>query len=118
MPLVNLTLETLGDLNSGMAGAVIDAALKEAVRDTDDRGGDKKPRKVQITVTMLKIGDESVAVDVDAKCVLPAYHTESTVAKLSYAGPGAPGLLFQSENHARPDQAPLPFEGGDAKKAE
>lgn len=94
MPAVPLTLATLGELNNGAAEAIVNAALAAAVRDTDDRGGDDKPRKVTITVTLTKISESDVAVEVDAKATVPAYRTDRTIGRLGYADKGV-SVLFQ-----------------------
>lgn len=109
MPAVDLSLATLGELNNGVAGAVINAALLAAVRDTEDRGlEDKKPRKVTITVSIEKIAEESVQVEVEAKTSLPAYRTDKTIGTLGFTGKD-PVVKFQPMSGARPDQETFPF---------
>lgn len=49
-----LSLENLGELDGGRAAGIINAALKQAVSDLDDRGDDFKAREVTITVRMEK----------------------------------------------------------------
>jgi len=39
-----LTCETIGDLDGGAPRAIIDAAIREALQDLDDRGDDGQPR--------------------------------------------------------------------------
>lgn len=109
MPKTNLNLESLGDLSDGRARAIIDAALKAAVRDLDDRGRDGKPRKVVITVEMvMDETGELVTTDVQAEAKIPAYRTPATMANVKVKD-GEIGLFFQSENRERPDQDTFPY---------
>lgn len=83
---VPLNLATLGQLSNGAAGLVIDAAMRSAVRDTEDRGNDKKPRKVTIEIELRKLNDETVSAAVRAKTTLPPYLTEPTIAAIRIDG--------------------------------
>lgn len=67
-----LTLSTLGELAGGQAEATVNAALRAALRDTEDRGADKKPRKVVIEVELKKLSADAVSATVRAfvKCAL------------------------------------------------
>jgi hypothetical protein len=111
MSAVQLALINLGELANGAAGAVIDAALQAAIRDTEDRGlEDGKPRKVTITISLTKIDDETVTAEVEAKTSVPAYKPKKTVLNISYAGAGkVPALLFQPASADRADQETFPF---------
>ncbi len=104
---VNLTLETLGQLASGQAEAVVNAALRNALRDTEDRGDDKKARKVTITVEMKKIGKDSIGISVGCKPTLPNYQTDSTVADLFINERGNPEAAFSPVAPSNPDQGEL-----------
>ena len=83
---VSLTLASLGGLASGQAEGIINAALRAAIRDTEDRGSDKKKRKVTIEVEFAKLGDENVTTSVRAKTTLPPYQTSDTVGNLKVDG--------------------------------
>lgn len=61
---VDLNLENLADLDNGTAGIVINSALRSAIRDTEDRGDDRKARKVTIEVNMVKSGDDHISATV------------------------------------------------------
>lgn len=98
-----LDLESLASLDQGAAGAIIEAALREAVADLDDRGQDKKPRQVSITVTLLQLENGQVAVDVDAAAKLPRRRTASTFCRLQKQARGA-ALTFQEFAPEHPDQ--------------
>lgn len=113
MAAVELSHLTIGMLDNGAAGLVIDAAIKEAMADVDDRGSDGKPRKVVITLTMGKDGP-NVFTEVDAKATIPARRTHATVGKLKQDGMRSQ-MLFQPDAADNPDQESLPFEGRKAK---
>lgn len=81
-----LDLSTLGRLANGVSAAVINAAIRAALRDTEDRGSDKKARKVTIEIEMKKLNDESITAAVKAKTTLPPYLTEPTIAHLKIDG--------------------------------
>ena len=100
---VALNLASLGDLSAGQSRAVIDAAIRAAVRDTEDRGSDKKKRKVTIELELGKVG-ESVTATVRAKTTLPPYQTEPTVGALTPDGKGGFGVEFNPNAPGNPDQ--------------
>lgn len=106
MSKVSLSVDNLADLSGGAAGAVINAALRAALRDTEDRGADKKARKVTIELEMKKIG-ESVAVTVKAKTGLPPYLTDTTIGSLEMDGK-QPVMRFNPDSPGNPDQQTLP----------
>lgn len=101
---VNLSLATLGELAGGQAAAVVDAALRSALRDTEDRGSDKKSRTVTITVVMGKIGTDKVGVGLKAKTSLPPYVTDDTIGDLSVNDRGNPECAFSPVSAENPDQ--------------
>lgn len=117
MPQVNLTIDTIGDLDDGMARAVINECLRKAREDADDRGDDEKVRKVIIQVTMEKLKDKPTCViGYQAKAVIPDYVGGNTIGRLAVNVKGkAHELVFQSENAENPDQSTLPFEEGETK---
>lgn len=107
MAKVSLSLATLGDLSDGRARLVIDHAISRAMKDLEDRGDDGKPRKVVVTLEMVKEPNSSaVTMDVTAEFRSPAYRTPATVGNLPISA-GEPSLFFQSENATRPDQGTL-----------
>lgn len=101
---VALTLDSLGELSSGQAGVAINAALAAAVRDTEDRGSDKKARKVVIEIELKKLGDENVTATVRAKTAIPPYQTEQTVGNLRLKQGGGVEMEFNPLNGENPDQ--------------
>jgi len=105
--LENLNLDTLGHLSNGAARAIIDAAIIEAVCDLDDRGTDKKPRKVQIVLELCMLDNGQVAVGVDAQAVLPKRRTPATFAQIKREGVRT-NLTFNALARLEPDQ--LTFE--------
>lgn len=90
-----LSLETLGELDSGAAGVVIDAAIRTAVADIDDRGEDGKPRKVVIELTLSKMDNGLLAAHVEADARLPKRRTNSTLGKVSVSR-GQPSMVFSA----------------------
>lgn len=104
---VKLTLATLGDLAGGQAEAIVNAALRAALNDTEDRGADKKARKVTIEVEMKKIGNDGVAVSLKATPKLPSYATDSTVGEILIGDKGQAEMAFSPTVSDRADQPPL-----------
>jgi hypothetical protein len=102
-----LSLETIGKLANGQAAATINAALRAAVRDTEDRGDDKKPRKVTIEVELKKFGAEGVTATVKAKTTVPPYVTDPTVGTLGFSD-GEAEVMFSPASASNPDQPALP----------
>jgi len=112
-----LTCDSLGELNHGLARGVIDAALRMAVADLNERGSeDDKVRKVIITVEMERMTDDDIAVRVDVGTKLPAYRTDATICRLNYDD-GELGAKFEPESPKNPDQKTIPFDEP-KKKAE
>lgn len=105
-----LTLETIADLSEGQAAATVNAAIRAALTDCEDRGSDKKPRKVNIELEFVKIGDQ-VACKVKAKTTVPPYVTEPTVGEFAINGRSAEMRFRPASN--RIDQPNLPHTGKD-----
>ncbi len=105
-----VTLANLGELAGGQTQAIVDAALRAAVRDTEDRGADGQPRKVTIEVTLKKVGRDGSGVTVGVKAMpkLPPYATDPTFAELGVGDRGQPELNFSPVAPENPDQPPLP----------
>lgn len=103
-----LSLDTLGQLAGGQAKATVNAALRAALRDTEDRGSDKKARKVTIEVELKKIGD-SVSCVIKAKPTLPPYVTDPTIGDLTVGDRGQPEMSFSPVAPDNPDQPGLPI---------
>jgi hypothetical protein len=106
---LTLNLATLGDLSEGYAQAVIDQAIKAAIRDTEDRGKDKKERKVVITLRIKKIGDSGVVVAVEAEPKVPKYLTPETIGDIHVTDGGRNAeMRFSSASAENPDQPAIP----------
>lgn len=105
-----LTLETIADLSEGQAAATVNAAIRAALTDCEDRGSDKKSRKVTIELEFKKVG-ESVAAVVKAKTTLPPYVTEPTIGDFAINGRSAE-MKFRATSR-RVDQPNLPHTGRD-----
>ncbi len=105
----SLTLDTLGQLAAGQAETIINAALRTALRDTEDRGADKKPRKVTIEVVLEKLGEDNISSTVKAKVTTPPYQTEPTIGELTPGARGNPEMMFQPASPNNPSQPELPL---------
>ena len=110
----SLTLATIGDLAGGQAEATINAALRAALRDTEDRGGDRKPRKVTIEIELRKLGEDNVSATVRAKTAVPPYQTDPTIGELRLTERGQPEMAFSPQSADNPDQPGLPM--GDSEQ--
>lgn len=111
MPKIPVSLATLKDLDYGRSAAAIDDALKKMFVDLDDRGNDKKERKVNITIAAGKLGDApEIYIDVRVKTAFPTYDTQSTIARLQFRGPGDVGAEFTPEAPENPDQGTIDWE--------
>lgn len=110
MPLTDLNSKTIGDLNHGIVGRMIDSALANAVNDIDDRGEDGKPRKVVITLNISKRKKaEGIAIDAAVKATIPNYQSDFTDAEIATGTTGKggrlhKGLKFRDDNPDRVDQ--------------
>ena len=102
---MRLSLEQIRHLDGGASGAIIDAAIADAVRDIDDRGEDGKPRTVEIRLNFIKRPNGQVEVEVEAAAKVPRRRTASTCCNLKSNPTGtSPILLFQQYSPADPDQ--------------
>jgi hypothetical protein len=103
-----LTLESLGDLNMGTARVIVNEEIKRAVLDTEDRGGDEKPRKVVIEVIMTRREDGLIETEIAAQAKLPPRRAASTTCKPVHRGKNDVNLVFESWSPENPDQAAFP----------
>lgn len=98
-----LTIDTMGELDNGAARAIVNAAIKAAVADLDDRGEDGKSRSVVITLEMGRLDNGLVASHVSAQVKLPARRTNSTLGMVQTRG-GQSDVLFQTLAPDDPNQ--------------
>lgn len=109
MPQTQLTVDTLGELDNGIARALIQKEIDRAVADLVDRGEeDGKVRKVTIEVEM-GLHQGLVVAHVAAQAKIPPRRSRPTVGKLRVEK-GRDLLLFQPHDSSNPDQETLPFE--------
>ena len=92
--------DTIGDLANGAARLIVDSAIREAVFDLDDRGGDGKPRKVDISLE-FKLHEDVVICSLEVANKAPRKRTGATVCEVGHDR-GQMVLQFQS---AAPDDA-------------
>jgi hypothetical protein len=101
--LKTLKCNTLGDLDNGQAGTIIDAALTKAINDLEDRGEeDGKPRTVTISVSLQKSKGLTV-IDVTASAKMPDFRSNATIAEARYKDQKHE-MLFQDLNAENPNQ--------------
>lgn len=117
MSRTTLNLASLGDLDGGAAGAVINAALDKAIADLDDRGSDGQPRKVMIEVALKELNNKQIDASVQVKTSIPAYRTNSTFADIGRKG-DKPAVFFQELNPERPDQPTFDVLDRDGRRRE
>jgi hypothetical protein len=79
--------DTIGKLDGGAARAVIDAAIRDAVADLEDRGHeDEKPRKVEILLTLEMLDNGQVGARVEAAAKVPRRRIASTIGEIRRDG--------------------------------
>ena len=85
MAITNLTCSNIGALDDGAAAHVINAALREAIADLEDRGEDGKARQVCIILEMTK--DQGLIIaHVQAGAKIPKRRTGNTSGKIVLDG--------------------------------
>jgi hypothetical protein len=118
VPQQNITCDTLGELNGGIARAIIDANLHAALRDFDDRAHeDKKPRVVTITVTMAPLNNGQMASNVKVKTSMPAYQTNDTIHNIVRRPGGVVEGVFSTTAPEQPNQRTIEDEEGEQRQA-
>lgn len=99
---------TIGKLDNGDAAEIIDAAIKEAVKDFDDRSGeDGKPRKVVIELTFERRDNGEAEVSVEAHAKIPKRRTASTVCRLRFDKENGSKLQFNDLATDDPNQTTI-----------
>jgi len=111
MAQTELHADSIGDLDEGRARGIINAAIRSAASDLEDRGQDGEARKVLIEVSMKKDGENVVLISLGYQAKLPPYRTDKTAAKQmqrqTKSGP-MPMLAFQEHDAENPDQGTFP----------
>lgn len=78
-----VSCNALGDLDNGRARAIIDAAIREAIGDLEDRAEyDEKPRDVIIKIRFELRKNKEVDVTVDAVAKMPPRKTAMTSGQI------------------------------------
>lgn len=103
----SLSLQTLGDLDGGAAGLIIDAAIREVLADLDDRGDDEQARRVSINLSLKKHESGLVEAHVEASAHVPKRRTAGTMSRLSRDARQQSRLTFQDGAPDNPDQRTL-----------
>lgn len=107
MARLDLSMETLGEVDRGAAQAIVDAEISKAIEDIDDRGSDEKPREVNIKLVMQQRPDGLVETHVACQAKVPPRRTNPTLAELNRKG-GHSNLVFSSHAPDNPNQKTLP----------
>ena len=100
--LIPLTCEHLGSLDQGHAAAIINASIRDAIKDLEDRGKDGKSRKVVIEVE-LKLGEREDVVEahVSAGAKIPprdpSPHRQDQTSPTARS-PALPGVRAEDPN--------------------
>lgn len=104
---VPLSMETIGDLDNGVFGLLVDKEIDALAKDLDDRGEeDGKARHLAIDIEVIKVkGIVIITPKVAAK--LPPRVSNSTAAKERMKEKGQTELLFQQMNRDDADQPTL-----------
>lgn len=103
-----LCCRTLHELDNGAAGAIIDAAIREAVMDLEDRAAeDGKPRQVEVKVTFSRADNGQIITHVEANAKVPRRRTASTIGKIGVGKPGESAMLFQTMAPDDPNQSTI-----------
>lgn len=102
-----VSCDTLGDMDSGVARLIIDAAIRDAVNDLEDRGAqDGKVRKVNIVISFDLMDNGLVDARVEATAKLPARRTASTIGEVTQHGRGM-SVSFRKYSPEDPRQSTL-----------
>lgn len=100
---VPLCLDNLGELDEGAARAIIDAAIRQAVADMDDRGEDGKPRQVNIALILNRLDNGLIAAHIEAEAKIPRRKTAGTLGVVKSQS-GTPTMLYQTMAPDEPNQ--------------
>lgn len=105
MGMITLDFKGLAVLDGGKLQAAFQAELAAAVRDCMDRPGDKSPRKVNLSMQLLPVMDETgeaanVQIKFDVKAAIPKRKTR-TYEMLTIRGGG---LRFSEHSPTNPNQ--------------
>ena len=103
MAMKRLDHTTLGALDNGAVGLLIDEAIASAMNDLSDRGDDGQPRTVTITLEMKRKGRTPV-VEAKVCAKVPPYRSGPTSGAEKAIGNGQAGLYFQPMNADNADQ--------------
>jgi hypothetical protein len=99
-----LTHETLGLLDDGRAGLLIDKRLAALVADLEDRGLDEKPRELTIKVILTQTGVDRYATRVEVTSKMPGFVTADHAATMRKQR-GEATLNFQEFDQENPKQS-------------
>lgn len=115
MAKLQLSLDTLGELDRGAARLLIDREIQRAVADLEDRGEeDGKARKVNISLEMV-VKDGLAVVQLNCESKLPSYRSNLTAGNIK-VNAGKPVLYFQPyspDNADQPNFQVLDADAGD-----
>ncbi len=94
--------DTLAKLNDGYFGKITDEALRQVMKDIQERGHDGKKRTITIKVTLAPDGETGqVKIDTEVGYKLPSYVPPTTIGKYNAA---VGGVVFRDDAPENPDQ--------------
>lgn len=100
-----LCCDNIGELANGTARGTIDACIRHALGDLDDRGEDGKAREVIVKLAFQKADSGLITATVGAETKIPAYRTAGTAGRLRAQDRNNPAcMLFQTADMTDPDQ--------------
>lgn len=107
MAQVELTARTLPDLDNGLAGLMIDRALRATIADLEDRGAEDGAAREVVIRLRLAIREKRVFVVPTVTTKIPAHRANATISDLRIQA-GKPVLNFQPHNAEEPEQNTFP----------
>jgi hypothetical protein len=118
MALVQLECAKIGSLNKGAAEHIVNAAIKEAITDLDDRGADGKPRQVHIIIELRQLdeGKGPTVAHVEACAKVPRRRTGGHAGQLIINGKQAT-FEFREHNPDDPRQQTIEDDYEDGRRA-
>lgn len=100
---LKLDLDSIGELDAGMAKMAINHAIRTAIHDLDERGRDGKPREVVIKLVMHKLENGMPVIRVLSDVKMPPFSTAETIGLLRMEGTRA-AINFQALDPKNPHQ--------------
>lgn len=109
MSIKPLTCDTIGGLDNGLFGRLVDEEIRRIVDDLEDRGHDGNKRTLTIEIAFEKDVSRdphapAIHIDPQVRSKLPAKRSGVTSSKVSTVAGGQLQLIFRDDNSDNPDQ--------------